>query len=183
MAPLTNKSKYSANSCLQMEQSCYPESETSKHSVLSFVVSDNRFKSCVIIVRLLNKAEYLSLMESMYSEVLENLKIEKIADYFSPNYEQTTAGEKIDYAGFIAHIKALKEHVESIQILPFEETIHEGNKIVLRYLSKITKKNGLISKFAVMAIFEIQGDKLIRCWELTKIILGEKQDEILDTIR
>jgi hypothetical protein len=50
-------------------------------------------------------------------------------------------------------------------------------------LSKITKKNGLISKFAVMAIFEIQGDKLIRCWELTKIILGEKQDEILDTIR
>ena len=77
----------------------------------------------------------------------------------------------------------MKEHVESIQILPFEETIHEGNKIVLRYLSKITKKNGLISKFAVMAIFEIQGDKLIRCWELTKIILGEKQDEILDTIR
>jgi predicted SnoaL-like aldol condensation-catalyzing enzyme len=166
-----------------MKQCRYPELETSIHSVLCIIGADNRFKSCIIIVLLMNKAEYLTLMESMYSEVLENLKIEKIADYFSPSYEQTTAGEKIDYAGFVAHIKALKEHVESIQILPFEETIHEGNKIVLRYLSKITKKNGLISKFAVMAIFEIQGDKLIRCWELTKIILGEKQDEILDTIR
>src|SRR6187401_3599601 len=115
-----------------MKRCRYPELETSIHAVLCITGADNRFKSCIIIVRLMNKAEYL--------------KIEKIADYFSLSYEQTTAGEKIDYAGFVAHIKALKEHVESIQILPFEETIHEGNKIVLRYLSKITKKNGLISK-------------------------------------
>lgn len=122
-------------------------------------------------------------MENMYHEVFENLKVEKIAEYFSPNYEQTTAGERMDYQALVAHIKALRDHVESIQILPFEETIHEGNKMVLRYLSRITKKNGLISKSAVIAIFEIQNDKFIGCWELAKIILGEKQDELLDTIR
>ena len=122
-------------------------------------------------------------MERMYYEVFENLKVDKIPDYFSPNYEQTTAGENMDYQALVAHIKALRDHVESIQILPFEETIHEGNKMVLKYLSRITKKNGLTSKSAVIAIFEIQDDKFIRCWELTKIILGEKQDELLDTIR
>lgn len=131
----------------------------------------------------MNKAEYLNLMENMYHEIFENLKVEKIAEYFSPNYEQTTAGERMDYQALVAHIKALRDHVESIQILPFEETIHEGNKMVLRYLSRITKKNGLISKSAAIAIFEIQNDKFIRCWELAKIILGEKQDELLDTIR
>lgn len=122
-------------------------------------------------------------MERMYHDVFENLKVEKIPDYFSPNYEQATAGENMDHQALVAHIKALKDHVESIQILPFEETIHEGNKMVLKYLSRITKKNGLLSKSAVIAIFEIQDDKFVRCWELTKIILGEKQDELLDTIR
>jgi predicted SnoaL-like aldol condensation-catalyzing enzyme len=131
----------------------------------------------------LNKTEYMNLLEKMYHEVFENLKVDKIPDYFSPDYEQTTAGESMNYQALIAHIKALRDHVESIQILPFEETIHEGNKMVLKYLSKITKKNGLTSKSAVIAIFEIQDDKFIRCWELTKIILGEKQDELLDTIR
>jgi predicted SnoaL-like aldol condensation-catalyzing enzyme len=131
----------------------------------------------------LNKTEYLALIEKMYSEVFENLKVEKIPEFFSPNYEQTTAGEIMDYQALVAHIKALKDHVDSIQILPFEETIHEGNKMVLKYLSRITKKNGLTSKSAVIAIFEIQDEKFIRCWELTKIILGEKQDELLDTIR
>jgi predicted SnoaL-like aldol condensation-catalyzing enzyme len=122
-------------------------------------------------------------MERMYNEVFENLKADKIPDYFSPNYEQTTAGETMDYQALVAHIKALRDHVDSIQILPFEETIHEGNKMVIKYLSRITKKNGLISKSAVIAIFEIQDDKFIRCWELTKIIVGEQQDELLDTIR
>ena len=122
-------------------------------------------------------------MERMYHDVFENLKVEKIPDYFSPNYEQTTAGENMDYQALVAHIKALRDYVESIQILPFEETIHEGNKMVIKYLARITKKNGLISKSAVIAIFEIQDDKFVRCWELTKIVLGEKQDELLDTIR
>jgi hypothetical protein len=44
---------------------------------------------------------------------------------------------------------------------------------------QITKKNARISNFAVLAIFEIQNDKIILSWELTKIILGgEKADTI-----
>lgn len=45
---------------------------------------------------------------------------------------------------------------------------------------QITKKNGRISNFAVLAISEIQNDKIILSWELTKIILG---DEKADTIQ
>jgi len=45
--------------------------------------------------------------------------------------------------------------VQSIQILPFEETIYEGNKQVLRYFIKEYKEDVLTSKFAVMAIFAI----------------------------
>lgn len=58
-----------------------------------------------------------------------------IGDYFSPNYEQTTANEKIDYSGLVDYIKALMEDAQTIQILPCEETIHEGKKKVFRYFS------------------------------------------------
>ena len=102
-----------------------------------------------------------------------------IGDYFSPNYEQTTANEKIDYSGLVDYIKALMEDTQTIQILPCEETIHEGKKKVFRYF-QITKKNGRISNFAVLAIIKIQNDKIILSWELTKIILG---DEKADTIQ
>jgi len=125
----------------------------------------------------LKKDESLEFIKNMSRDILEYLKIEKIPDYFSSKYEESTAGEKIDYQTFVSHIKALKERVESIQVLPFEETITEENKIVVRYLSKITNKNGLTSTFAVIAIYDIQDDKIIRCWQLTKIILGEKQPE------
>ncbi len=106
-----------------------------------------------------------------------------IGDYFSPNYEHTTANEKIDYSALVDHIKALMEDAQAIQILPFEETIHEGNNTVLRYFSKITKKNGLISNFAVIAIFEVQNYKIILFWELTKITLGDEKAGILDTLQ
>ena len=39
-----------------------------------------------------------------------------IGDYFSPNYEQTTANEKIDYSGLVDYIKALMEDAQTIQI-------------------------------------------------------------------
>ena len=39
-----------------------------------------------------------------------------IGDYFSPNYEQTTANEKIDYSGLVDYIKALMEDAQAIQI-------------------------------------------------------------------
>jgi hypothetical protein len=45
---------------------------------------------------------------------------------------------------------------------------------------QITKKNSRISNFAVLAIFEIQNDKIILSWELTKIIF---RDEKADTIQ
>jgi predicted SnoaL-like aldol condensation-catalyzing enzyme len=132
--------------------------------------------------RVLNRAEYLTFMENMYRDILENLKVDKIPDYFSPKYVQTTGGENIDYQGFIDQVKDLKQHVESIQVLPLEETICEGNKMALRYLRRVTKRNGLLSNVAVLGIFEIQDDKLVRCWELSKVIVGEKEDKALDAI-
>lgn len=58
-----------------------------------------------------------------------------IGYYFSPNHEQTTANEKIDYSGLVDYIKALVEDAQTIQILPCEETIHECKKKVFRYFS------------------------------------------------
>ena len=67
------------------------------------------------------------------------------------------------------------EDAQAIQILPFEETIHEGNKTVFKYFSNITNKNGLISNFAVRGIFEVQNYKIIFSWELAKITLGDEK--------
>jgi hypothetical protein len=61
--------------------------------------------------------------------------VDIIGDYFSPNYEQTTANEKIDYSGLVEYIKALMEDAQTIQILPCEETFPEGKKKFFRYFS------------------------------------------------
>lgn len=147
-----------------------------------FDFKNNRLKLSALEHRVLDREEYLTFMENMYRDILENLKVEKIPDYFSPNYVQTTGGENIDYQGFVDQIKDLKQHVESIQVLPLEETVCEGNRMALRYLRRVTKKNGLLSNVAVLGIFEIQDDKLVRCWELSKVILGEKEDKALNAI-
>ena len=60
-------------------------------------------------------AEYLNLMDSMYRSIGKS-EVDIIGDYFSPNYEQTTANEKIDYSGLVDYIKALMEDAQAIQI-------------------------------------------------------------------
>jgi hypothetical protein len=105
--------------------------------------------------------------------------VDIIADYFSPNYEQKTANEKIDYTGLVDYIKALMEDTQTIQIYLVKKRSMKAKRRSLD-IFQITRKNGRISNFAVLAIFEIQNDKIILSWELTKIILG---DEKADTIQ
>jgi hypothetical protein len=118
-------------------------------------------------------------VQSAFEAIIEQGKIEAIANYFAPDYQQVSDGKTIDYGGFVAHIEALHSQQLSFKPFIFHEIIHEGNKIVTRHTSEITKPSGELLKAEVLAIFEVRDAKISRCWELSHIIGGNSQDQQL----
>lgn len=104
--------------------------------------------------------------------------VEIIEQYFSPDYIQVVDGKEIDYSGFVAHLAALKAAVDTITIT-FKSIAEGENCIHTQHIAHAEKKNGDISEFEVFACFSLSNGKIIRCEELTRMLVGKKQDSDL----
>jgi len=65
------------------------------------------------------------------------------------------------------HILVLKDVVEQLSISPFYDFLFDEDKqtATLRYIVTVDKKNGSSGEIEVIAIFEFEDDKIIRCHE------------------
>ncbi|MBY7142758.1 nuclear transport factor 2 family protein [Virgibacillus sp. NKC19-3] len=115
----------------------------------------------------MDREQAIEFLSRMYQEIIVDMKIEKIPDYFSKQYIQTTDGVSTDIAEFTSHVQALKGIVNSISISPFYDVLFDDDKqtATLRYTVTANKKGGKTGEIEVIAIFELDNDKIVRCNE------------------
>jgi len=101
---------------------------------------------------------------------------EEIAAYFHRDYRQYVDGKELDYAGFVAHMKAQQNVVAKMNIY-FKNIIQEDNIVFTNHVVDIWKKDGGKIKIHVIAQFTMKDGKVIGCDELTHLISGNEEDK------
>nr|WP_307839902.1 nuclear transport factor 2 family protein [Bacillus cereus] len=119
---------------------------------------------------MLNKEQAYTFLKQVYQDVILNLKLEKISEYFSAEYIQVTDGTEVNIQGFHTHMETVKSIVETLLLSPFYDFLFDEEKqtATLRYEIHVKKKNGNSGVIEIIAIFELRDGKIIRCNELTR---------------
>ncbi len=102
----------------------------------------------------------------------------RIAEYFSPDYQQFVDGKTLDYDQFVQHMALLKKLTRRMNIR-FLAVVAEGNSVFTHHQVAIEKNNGACSETMVMAHFTLCGGKILRCDELTYQVSGQSEDKDL----
>lgn len=123
----------------------------------------------------------MTLIQEIFTEVFEKDEFDEAVceKYFSKNYVQYVDGKKVDYAGFLEHVRALKSALHSMSF-EFKHIVTQGNKIATLHIARgIKRDTGDKIEVQVNAMFEVQHNQLILCNELTRLIHGEERDQDL----
>lgn len=115
----------------------------------------------------MNKSEAQQFLSNMYQDIVSEMNTEKIADYFSEDYVQVTDGSHIDLVQFKDHIRTLKNVARTITVSPFHEFLFDERleSAAVRYTVKVVKKNGDRGRIDIIAIFKMNGFKIVQCHE------------------
>ena len=118
-----------------------------------------------------------SLFENIYNPDIDPEKF--IQKFVRLDYKQVVDGHKIDYDGFIEHIKKQREVVESVRF-EFIYLVEEGDMVAsLHRVYANMKLDNLKLIAEVHAFFKFDEDMLVSCDERTRIIQGKPEDEDL----
>ncbi|WP_446471190.1 nuclear transport factor 2 family protein [Xenorhabdus stockiae] len=123
---------------------------------------------------------YSTVVVSALKYMLEtdNVTTSDIESYFSHDYIQVANGNELLFDDFVSHINVLKEALIStnINILSVAEN---GNNVHTHHRVKVVKKDGTNAEFEVFARFQLSEGKITHCYELTRKIIGDEQDDDL----
>jgi ketosteroid isomerase-like protein len=123
---------------------------------------------------------YKETIKNIFIDILETNECNeaKIRQYFHPDYVQHVDGKTLNFNDFIQHVKALKSSTATVKIV-VERLVSEGNTVCSIHYAQGSKRNGRSFKTKVIALFQFEGNKIIRCDELTHLIQGEESDKTL----
>ena len=103
---------------------------------------------------------------------------EEVGTRFSLDYRQIADGREIDRAGFIDHVRLLKDVVQSGSVT-LETVIASGPTIASLHVVNVRKKTGEAVQMKVHAFFEIEHGLIRRTEELTHMMVGGQTDRDL----
>ncbi|OOC61579.1 metallopeptidase [Paenibacillus ihbetae] len=132
----------------------------------------------------MNKHEAIRFISQMYTDIVVNFDFDKLPNYFHNDYYQVTDGKKINIEEFKKHLTTLKATVDKIIVSPFYDALYdeELQTLTLRYTVDVTKKSGTRGLIELIAIFEIQNRKIVRCNELSHALHNVKEFKELASI-
>ena len=121
-----------------------------------------------------------AFIRAMFRDVIERDGFDEqaVGRYFSPKYVQKVDGKTLDFAGFCDHLRALKGAVMNVRV-GFEQMVAEGNKVMEIHHVDADKRAGGKIATRVIALFVIEGGKVVLCDELTHLEEGVATDKDL----
>lgn len=133
----------------------------------------------------MNKKEVFEFLNAMYKDILIEMNVDKISEYFTQGYIQITDGVKSDINEFKSHLITLKKITKSLEVSPFYDFLYDSTEKVatLRYIVHVEKNNGYSGGVEVIALFEVEGNKIVRCNELTSPIEKDCELESIGSVK
>ncbi|MCU5746512.1 nuclear transport factor 2 family protein [Staphylococcus sp. SQ8-PEA] len=119
----------------------------------------------------MKKSQIQDRIRQVYDDILINLRLETIDEYFAADYKQVTDHHEVDLNGFKEHMAKLKSVVKKMNINEFtDQLIDEDQKCVfLRYNVHVEKKDSSDGLIEVYALFKFNDEgKIKACHELTQ---------------
>ena len=121
----------------------------------------------------MSKERVKQALEVMLTDLGSNPAM--IEEYFHPDYIQLVDGKMLDFKGFVAHLHSLREKVDRLELV-FERLFGEGDHVCSLHRVNVAKKDGTYAQIKVIAYFQLSGDKIILCDELTRVLSGDEND-------
>ncbi len=103
---------------------------------------------------------------------------EDVGAFFTPDYRQIADGKEIDRAGFIDHVRVLKDVVQSGSVT-LETVIASGSKVASMHVVNVRKKTGEAVQMKVHAFFAVEHGLIRRTEELCHMVAGGEADRDL----
>ncbi|MFL9888622.1 hypothetical protein PQR66_36740 [Paraburkholderia agricolaris] len=128
-----------------------------------------------------NPAAYMQMVlsEVCFGSESQYPLVATINQYFSPNYQQYTNGELLNYSDFVSHIGALRTSVTSGKIVVLD-AVFQGNTIADRHIVSVTFPDGTTSQSEVYLFGKFSPDgRLQIVHEATRSITGDASAEKL----
>lgn len=128
---------------------------------------------------------HIQLIRSAFNALFQchpDALFDEINQYFSKNYQQTTDGNRLDLEGFYEHISKVRRVTKSIHVQIISYACN-GPYIFTHHQAYVEKINQLKASIDVLAHFEIQNSKIVRCYELTQVLEGSPDDKKLASDR
>lgn len=104
----------------------------------------------------------------------EALDVETAACFFSPQYQQHVDGRILNYAEFLAHLAYLKSQVQQMHLQILALASH-GNTVMTHHRVDVTRYQGAVARFEVLARFECIEGSIVSCYEHSRLCEGEAQ--------
>lgn len=124
----------------------------------------------------LTKSALVSVIES---ESFDELNVER---YFSPNYQQVVDGTVLNLSEFKQHLTTLKQLTNAMKVTVVAMAQHNEH-VFSHHQVTIDKCSGERSMVEVIAHFQWKNNKIVRCYELSQVIKGNKSDHALASVR
>jgi ketosteroid isomerase-like protein len=121
-----------------------------------------------------------TLIQQMFRDVLEmdSLDGQVIDRYFSPRYVQHVDGKTLDFAGFLDHLRELKQILTNLRFA-FEHMVAEGNKVMEIHRVTGEKKGGAKIEARLFSLWVIEDGKIVLCDEVSQLQKGAPEDRDL----
>lgn len=124
------------------------------------------------------------LVKTVFNLLFESKKMntEEISAYFSRDYVQIVGKEFLNFEDFICHVRKVREKLSSCHIT-FQTLISEGNIVFSNHMVDAILRNGTLLRQHILAEFEVQDGKIIRCDELACQLDGDVSEKNLASVR
>lgn len=124
----------------------------------------------------MNKAQATQFMTVLYRDVMSRFALDKLDQYFTSNYLQTTNGQQLNYSQVKQHLANLQQNLDHLVFSYFHDVVFDEatQTITVAYQLTATQHNGHQALAEVISIFTFTNDKLSRCHEL---IISLMQDD------
>ena len=99
----------------------------------------------------------------------------------SSTCHQWVDGHELDFDGFVAHLKAQRQRIESVKFT-FKSVVEQGDKVATIHLIDAVTKDSHPVKGKVVAQFTFEDGKIVNCEELTYFSEAREQDRDLGSV-
>ena len=115
----------------------------------------------------------------LFRNLLKSSEVDLTAveKHIAPYFIQMVDGVVLDYDAFVEHMRKQKELVASASV-EFLAIVEEGNTLFSNHVVTVHKRDNSVIQVKVIAQFVFEGDRLVRCDELTRLLSENPEDHI-----